>query len=182
VDTTESSAPHAHPSTEEHDDSVEAHYACLEHAHACMDGWVFLGRVVESENDLDDEVVVVRTFEEPTFVVRAMLAALAVVLDRPHPVLRRPRRRFSVGSRRITDLLPASAAVRLALPGAAFFLHTAAAVRTFGGVVRRGLMVKLDEPGAVRAGEDVPRMPGGLGKQVTGGQVVHKRRSCRHRS
>jgi hypothetical protein len=25
-----SSAPHAHPSTEEQDDAVEAHYACLE--------------------------------------------------------------------------------------------------------------------------------------------------------
>jgi hypothetical protein len=24
---------------------------------ACMDGWVFLGRVVESEHDLDGEVV-----------------------------------------------------------------------------------------------------------------------------
>jgi hypothetical protein len=50
VDTGESSAPHAHPSTDDHDDSVEAHYAC-------MDGWVFLGRVVESEHDLDGEVV-----------------------------------------------------------------------------------------------------------------------------
>jgi hypothetical protein len=25
--------------------------------HACMDGWVFLGRVVESRHDLDGEVV-----------------------------------------------------------------------------------------------------------------------------
>jgi hypothetical protein len=25
--------------------------------HACMDGWVFVGRVVESEHDLDGEVV-----------------------------------------------------------------------------------------------------------------------------
>jgi hypothetical protein len=55
--TEKSSAPHAHPSTEEHDDTVEAHYACLERPHACMDGWVFLGRVVESEHDLDGEVV-----------------------------------------------------------------------------------------------------------------------------
>jgi hypothetical protein len=30
MDTTESSSPHAHPSTEDHDDSAEAHYACLE--------------------------------------------------------------------------------------------------------------------------------------------------------
>jgi hypothetical protein len=50
VDTTESSAPHAHPSTEEHDGQHER-------PHACMDGWVFLGRVVESEHDLDGEVV-----------------------------------------------------------------------------------------------------------------------------
>jgi hypothetical protein len=57
VDRRESSAPHAHPSTEEHDDTVEAHYACLERPCACMDGWVFLGRVVESEHDLDGEVV-----------------------------------------------------------------------------------------------------------------------------
>jgi hypothetical protein len=59
MDTAESSAPHAHPSTEEQDDTVEAHYACLERLrpHACMDGWVFLGRVVESEHDLDGEVV-----------------------------------------------------------------------------------------------------------------------------
>jgi hypothetical protein len=28
-----------------------------ERPHACMDGWVFLGRVVESEHDLDGEVV-----------------------------------------------------------------------------------------------------------------------------
>jgi hypothetical protein len=31
MDTTESSAPHAHPSTEVHDDTVEAHYTCLVH-------------------------------------------------------------------------------------------------------------------------------------------------------
>jgi hypothetical protein len=44
---TEKSTAHpAHPSTEEQD-----------HPHACMDGWVFLGRVVESAHDLDGEVV-----------------------------------------------------------------------------------------------------------------------------
>ena len=39
-----SSAPHAHPSTEGHDDTVEAHDACLERLrpHACTDGLVFL--------------------------------------------------------------------------------------------------------------------------------------------
>jgi hypothetical protein len=59
MDTPESSAPHAHPSTEDHDDTVEAHYSALERLRpcACMDGWVFLGRVLESEHDLDGEVV-----------------------------------------------------------------------------------------------------------------------------
>ena len=42
MDTRESSAPHAHPSTEDHDDTVEAHYACLERPCACLEGWVFI--------------------------------------------------------------------------------------------------------------------------------------------
>jgi hypothetical protein len=45
MDTTESSAPHAHPSTDYHDDTVEAHYACLERPCACLDGWVFVGYI-----------------------------------------------------------------------------------------------------------------------------------------
>jgi hypothetical protein len=59
VDTPESSAPHAHPATEDHDDTVEAQFSGLERLRpcACMDGWVFVGRVVESEHDLDGEVV-----------------------------------------------------------------------------------------------------------------------------
>jgi hypothetical protein len=56
MDTAESSAS-AHPLTEDQDDTVEAHYACLERPCACVDGWVFLGCVVESEHDLDGEVV-----------------------------------------------------------------------------------------------------------------------------
>jgi hypothetical protein len=46
--TTESSAP-AHPSTEDHDDTVEAHYASLERLrpHACTDGVVCVGHLVE---------------------------------------------------------------------------------------------------------------------------------------
>jgi hypothetical protein len=47
MDTTKSSAPHPHPSIEEQDDTVEAHYACLERPHACIDGWVFVGYVDE---------------------------------------------------------------------------------------------------------------------------------------
>jgi hypothetical protein len=42
-----SSAPYAHPSAEDHDDTVEAHYACLERPHACIDGWVFVGYIDE---------------------------------------------------------------------------------------------------------------------------------------
>ena len=45
--TQKSSAPRAHPSTEEHDDTVEAHYACLERPCACLEGWVFVGYVDE---------------------------------------------------------------------------------------------------------------------------------------
>ena len=48
MDTAESSAPHAHPSTSDaHDDTVEAHYACLERPCACLDGWVFVGYIDE---------------------------------------------------------------------------------------------------------------------------------------
>jgi len=46
MDTTQSSAPHAHPPTEDHDDTVEAHYASLERPHACNDGWVTIGQIV----------------------------------------------------------------------------------------------------------------------------------------
>jgi hypothetical protein len=45
MDTAESSAPHAHPSTEDHDDTIEAYYSGLERLrpHGCMGGWVFVG-------------------------------------------------------------------------------------------------------------------------------------------
>jgi hypothetical protein len=46
MDIRESSAPHAHPSTEEQDDTVEAHSACLERPHACNDGWVTISQIV----------------------------------------------------------------------------------------------------------------------------------------
>jgi len=36
----------AHPSTEDHD-TVEAHYAGLERPHACNDGVVYIGHLVE---------------------------------------------------------------------------------------------------------------------------------------
>jgi hypothetical protein len=37
----------AHPSTADHDDTLEAHYACLERPHACIEGVVYIGHVVE---------------------------------------------------------------------------------------------------------------------------------------
>ena len=57
MDTTESSAPHAHPSTEDHDDTVEAHYACLERPHACIDGIVYIGHLVVAEDGEAAEVI-----------------------------------------------------------------------------------------------------------------------------
>ena len=42
--TEESSAP-AHPSTEDLDETLEAHYASLERPHACNDGWVTIGQI-----------------------------------------------------------------------------------------------------------------------------------------
>jgi hypothetical protein len=35
------------PSTEYHDDSIEAHYSCLERPYACYSGWVFVGYIDE---------------------------------------------------------------------------------------------------------------------------------------
>jgi len=45
--TQKSSAPCEHPSTEDHDDTVEAHYASLERPHACLEGFVFVGYIDE---------------------------------------------------------------------------------------------------------------------------------------
>jgi hypothetical protein len=51
MDTEESSAPRACPSTEDHDhdDTIEAHYSGLERLRpcACIDGWVFVGYIDE---------------------------------------------------------------------------------------------------------------------------------------
>jgi hypothetical protein len=48
----ESSAPHAHPTTTENqDDTVEAHYACLERPCACVDGLVYIGHLVEQDGE-----------------------------------------------------------------------------------------------------------------------------------
>jgi hypothetical protein len=45
-----SSAP-AHPPTEPHADTVEAHYASLERPHSCIDGVVYIGHLVEQDGE-----------------------------------------------------------------------------------------------------------------------------------
>ena len=55
--TIKDSAPRAHPSTEDHDDTVEAHYASLERPHACLDGTVFVGHMVVGDDGEEVEVV-----------------------------------------------------------------------------------------------------------------------------
>ena len=57
MDTAESSAPHAHQSTEDHDDTVESHYSCLERPHACLAGFVYVGHMVVGEDGEELEVV-----------------------------------------------------------------------------------------------------------------------------
>jgi hypothetical protein len=49
MDTAESSAPCACPSTDELGEAVEAHCSCLERPrpHACIEGWVFVGYIAE---------------------------------------------------------------------------------------------------------------------------------------
>jgi hypothetical protein len=47
-----STARPAHPSTQDQDDTVEAHYASLERPCACLDGWVTIGQIA-----LDPETV-----------------------------------------------------------------------------------------------------------------------------
>jgi hypothetical protein len=54
----ESSARPVHPSTQDHDDTVEAHYAILERPHVCYEGVVYIGRLVE-EPGTGEEVEVI---------------------------------------------------------------------------------------------------------------------------
>jgi hypothetical protein len=58
MDTTESSAPHAHSSTDDHDDTVDAHYYGLDRLRpcACMNGTVFIGHLVVDEDGEEVEV------------------------------------------------------------------------------------------------------------------------------
>ena len=59
MDTTESSAPHAHPSIEEQDDTVEAQFSGLERLRpcACMNRTVFIGHLVVGEDGEEVEVI-----------------------------------------------------------------------------------------------------------------------------
>jgi hypothetical protein len=58
--TQKSSAPHAHPSTEEQDDTIEAHYSALERLRprACTDGVVFIGCLVEDPGTGEETEVI----------------------------------------------------------------------------------------------------------------------------
>jgi hypothetical protein len=40
-----------------HDDTLEAHYACLERPCACLEGWVYLGRTTLTEDSEEEEVI-----------------------------------------------------------------------------------------------------------------------------
>ena len=55
-----STAPEPHPSTEDHDDTVEAHYACLERLEcpACYRGVVYIGHLVEDPGTGEEVEVV----------------------------------------------------------------------------------------------------------------------------
>jgi hypothetical protein len=55
--TTESNAPRAHPSSDDHDDTVEAHCACLERPHACEGSIVYIGHLVIGEDGAEVEVI-----------------------------------------------------------------------------------------------------------------------------
>ena len=59
MDTTESSAPHAHPSTDDHDDTVEAHYSGLERLrpNACYEGVVYVGHLIVGDDGEEVEVI-----------------------------------------------------------------------------------------------------------------------------
>ena len=47
MSSTEKSSVPAHPPTENQDDTVEAHYASLERPHACTEGVLYIGHLVE---------------------------------------------------------------------------------------------------------------------------------------
>jgi hypothetical protein len=58
VSSTEKSSASAHPSTQDHDDTVEAHYASLERPHACTYGVVYVRHLVEDPGTGEETEVV----------------------------------------------------------------------------------------------------------------------------
>ena len=54
--TQKSSAPAQRP-TEDHDDTLEAHYSCLERPCACIEGVVYVGHLVVGDDGEEVEVV-----------------------------------------------------------------------------------------------------------------------------
>jgi hypothetical protein len=62
---TEKSTAHpAHPSTEDHDETVEAHYASLERPHVCCEGVIYIGHLVEDPGT-GEEVEVIEAVLPP---------------------------------------------------------------------------------------------------------------------
>ncbi len=57
MDARESSAS-AHPSTGDHDDTVEAHYASLERPHVCYERVVYIGHLVEDPGTGEESEVI----------------------------------------------------------------------------------------------------------------------------
>jgi hypothetical protein len=66
VDAIESSAAHAHSSTDDHDDTIEAHCACLERPCACLDGWVFVGYTDDHGEEREASYRCCRCTDSPT--------------------------------------------------------------------------------------------------------------------
>jgi len=65
--TQKSNAPCARTSTEDHDDTVDAHYSALERMrpHACMGGWVFVGYIDEHSEEREASYRCCRCAESP---------------------------------------------------------------------------------------------------------------------
>ena len=59
-----SSAP-AHPSTEDHDETIEAHYSCLERPCACIEGFVYVGHKVVGDGEEVELVDAVPALRRP---------------------------------------------------------------------------------------------------------------------
>ena len=65
--TQKSNAPCGGTSTEDHDDTLEAHYSCLERLRpcACIDGWVFVGYVDQHGEEIEASYPCSRCADSP---------------------------------------------------------------------------------------------------------------------